>query len=402
MKILALNAGSSSQKSCLYELDEPLPVEPPAPLWEGSVDWTGKAGVACITVETADGRQLETELPDADRARATEFLLGTLCQGETQVLESLDDLDAVGHRVVHGGDRYREPTPITAEVKQAIEELCALAPAHNPVNLQGIAAISAQLPDIPQVAVFDTAFHSQMPLAAATYPLPQEFFARGLRRYGFHGISHEYCLQRSAQLLAREPESLQLITCHLGNGCSLAAIRDGISVDTTMGYTPLEGLMMGTRSGSVDPGLLVQLSREGYDADGLDRLLNRESGLLGLSGVSADMRQINAAIAAGNSQAQLALDVYLHRLQAGIGAMVGSLDRLDALVFTAGIGEHAPPVRAAGCRALAALGVAIDPEKNAAPSGDCDIAAPASQARVLVVRAQEDWAIARATWQHLA
>ena len=399
MKILALNAGSSSQKSCLYDFGNALPTEPPSPLWQGEIDWTGRAGVARIEVETASGSSLETELPDADRARATEFLLGTLCQGPTQVLDGLAELDAVGHRVVHGGDFYQEATLITPAVEDTIRELFALAPVHNPVNLQGIEAISAQLPDIPQVAVFDTAFHSQMPAAAATYPLPQEFLTRGMRRYGFHGISHEYCLQRTAQLLDCPPESLQMITCHLGNGCSLAAIRDGISVDTTMGYTPLEGLMMGTRSGSVDPGLLIQLLREGYDAERLNGLLNKESGLLGLSGVSADMRQINAAIAAGNAQAQLALDVYLHRLQVGIGSMLGSLERLDAIVFTAGIGEHAPSIRAAGCQALVALGVKIDPEKNVASQRDTDIAAADSSARVFAIHTQEDWAIARATWQ---
>ncbi|MEO0948801.1 MAG: acetate kinase, partial [Cyanobacteria bacterium J06641_5] len=393
---------SSSQKSCLYEFGDVLPSEPPPPLWEGAVDWTGKSGVVCIEVETASGATLETELADADRTRATEFLLGTLCQGKTKVLESLNDLDAIGHRVVHGGDRYQQAALVTPEVCQVIEELCPLAPVHNPVNLQGIETIAAQLPDVPQVAVFDTAFHSQMPAAAATYPLPQEFFARGMRCYGFHGISHEYCLQRVAQLMDRAPESLQLITCHLGNGCSLAAIRDGISVDTTMGYTPLEGLMMGTRSGSVDPGLLLQLLREGYDVDELDRLLNQESGLKGLSGVGADMRQIMAAIAQGNTQAQLALDVYLHRLRAGIGAMLGSLDRLDALVFTAGIGEHAAVVRAEGTRALAALGVKLDPGKNAASPRDTDIATADSSARVLVIHTQEDWAIARSTWLTLA
>ncbi len=401
MKILALNAGSSSQKSCLYDLGNSPPTKPPTPLWEGTVDWTGKSGVACVEVETPNGG-LKTELPGADRAHATEYLLGTLCQGDTQVLAGLEDLDAVGHRVVHGGARYREPARITPEVKEAIRDLCALAPVHNPVNLQGIEAISALLPKIPQVAIFDTAFHARMPRAAATYPLPKGFFERGMRRYGFHGISHEYCLQRAAQLLERSPESLQMITCHLGNGCSLAAIRDGFSVDTTMGYTPLEGLMMGTRSGSVDPGLLVQLLREGYDADGLDRLLNKESGLLGLSGVSADMRQINAAIAEGNPSARVALDVYLHRLRAGIGAMLGSLERLDAIAFTAGIGEHAATVRAAGCQALAALGVELDAALNASSPQDADVATPDSSARILVVRAQEDWAIARATWQCLA
>lgn len=396
MKILVLNAGSSSQKSCLYELSESPSPQPPAPLWEAKLDWTGKTDVAHLEVETAGGASLETEVP-GDRATATSRLLDTLCQGETQVLASLGDLDAVGHRVVHGGEKYRQATRITPEVKAAIAELRALAPAHNPINLQGIEIVERLLPEVPQVAVFDTAFHSQIPPAAATYPLPYELLEQGVRRYGFHGINHEYCLHRVAQWLAKEESDLQIITCHLGNGCSLSAIRDGVSVDTTMGYTPLEGLMMGSRSGSIDPGILIHLMRDGYDVDRLDNLLNKESGLKGVSGVSNDMRAIDEAIAAGNERARLALDVYLHRLRAAIGAMLMSLDRLDAIVFTGGIGEHSPLVREGAIAGLGLLGVTLDPETNPTAKPDIDIATPDSTARVLVVKAQEDWAIARTT-----
>lgn len=397
-KILVLNAGSSSQKSCLYELGENLPQTPPTPLWEAKIDWTKRSDAALMEVETRDGKSLERELP-TDRTRAIAQMLDTLWQGETQVLSQLDEIDIVGHRVVHGGDKYRQPTQITPEVQATIKDLIPLAPEHNPVNLQGIEAISQVLPDTPQVAVFDTAFHTQIPLSAAVYPIPYQFFEQGIRRYGFHGISHQYCLQRSAQLLGKDETSLRLITCHLGNGCSLAAIRDGVSVDTTMGYTPLEGLMMGSRSGSVDPGILIHLLRQGYDAEQLNQLLNEKSGLKGLSGLSGDMRAIGEAIASGNQQAQLALDVFLHRLRFYIGAMLTSLSGLDALVFTGGVGENKPEVRAAGCDALSFLGVQIDPEKNQAAPKDADIATPDSPVRVLVINTQEDWAIAQACWR---
>ena len=398
MKILVLNAGSSSQKSCLYEI-ETLPDTPPDPLWEGSIDCTHQQGTAELKVEV-QGKSIEQQLPTSDRTAATEQLLKTIWSGETQVIHDPSEIDLVGHRVVHGGADYQQPTLVTPEVKAAIARLAALAPAHNPANLAGIEAIEQLLGDLPQVAVFDTAFHSQMPLAAAVYPLPQEWIDRGIRRYGFHGISHQYCAQRAAQLLDRPLSELRLITCHLGNGCSLAAIRDGHSVDTTMGSTPLDGLMMGTRSGAVDPGILIHLLRqEGFSVDRLDRMLNQESGLKGVSGLSGDMRSITKAIEQGNSQAQLAFDVYLHRLRSNIGAMSASLGGVDALVFTAGVGENSAAVRAGACAAFEWLGLKLDVEKNQQRSpDDRDIAAADSTMRVLIIHTQEDWAIAQACW----
>ena len=289
------------------------------------------------------------------------------------------------------------------EVKSAIAHLADLAPAHNPANLEGIEAIEQILgTEVPQVAVFDTAFHTQLPLSAAIYPGPYEWFEQGIRRYGFHGISHQYCAQRAAQILSRELKELRLITCHLGNGCSLAAIRDGHSIDTTMGFTPLDGLMMGSRSGSVDPGILIYLMRQqGYTADQLDRALNLGSGLKGISGVSADMRQIVSAIAQDNSRSQLALNIYVHRLRSCIGAMLASLGGLDALVFTAGVGENSALVRTAACEAFGFLGLKLDPEKNTGSPEDRDIATADSTVRVLVIHTQEDWAIAKDCWHLL-
>ena len=305
----------------------------------------------------------------------------------------------MGHRVVHGGQQYTTPTPVTPEVKAAIQALAALAPAHNPTSLVGIAAIEQVLGSVPQVVVFDTAFHRHLPLAAAVYPGPYEWFEQGIRRYGFHGISHQYVASRAAELLGKDLRSLRLITCHLGNGCSLAAIRQGISVDTTMGYTPLEGLMMGTRSGSVDPGILLHLYQAGNDAQKLDRILNQQSGLKGISGVSGDMRQITQLIEQGNYRAQLAFEIYIHRLRAGIGSMLAAMGGLDAIVFTAGVGEHHAPTRAAACEAFTFLGLQLDPQLNQSSSPDTDIATADSAIRVLVIQTHEDWAIAQACWQ---
>jgi len=253
---------------------------------------------------------------------------------------------------------------------------------------------------VAQVAVFDTGFHRQIPQAAAVYPGPYQWFENGIHRYGFHGINHQYCATRAAQLLRRELNSLKLITCHLGNGCSLAAIQDGHSVDTTMGFTPLEGLMMGTRSGSVDPGILTYLIREGQlKPEQIDDVLNKQSGLLGVSGISGDMREIVASMAQGNARAKLAFDIYVHRLQAGIGAMVAVLGDVDVLVFTAGVGENSPAVREAACRNFGFLGLKLDAAANAHPTLDGDKATPDSPVRVLVIRAQEDWAIAGECWR---
>ena len=404
MKILVLNAGSSSQKSCLYALTgDTLPDQPLEPLWSAQIDWTHQQDVAELKVKTAQGVVQVPQLSSASRSDLTLQMLLTLWSGKTQVLEQPQEIDVVGHRVVHGGQEYRSSTLVNTEVKSAIADLAALAPAHNPANLEGIEAIEEILgTGIPQVAVFDTAFHAQIPLAAAIYPGTYEWFEQNIRRYGFHGISHQYCAQRTAQILGRELKELRLITCHLGNGCSLAAIRNGHSIDTTMGFTPLDGLMMGSRSGSVDPGILIYLMRQqSYNADQLEQLLNHDSGLKGISGISADLRQIVAAIDQYNSRAKLAIDIYVHRLQSGIGAMLASLGGLDALVFTAGVGENSALVRTATCEAFEFLGLKLDPQKNTSSPEDQDIATADSTVRALVIHTQEDWAIAKDCWHLL-
>ncbi|MGP1385232.1 MAG: acetate kinase [Thainema sp.] len=403
MKILVLNAGSSSQKSGLYDIGDTLPDTPPAPLWEAQLDWTHQEGKVDLEVTTHHGATCQQQLQSDSRFADTQRMLESLWAGDTQVIESPQQIDAVGHRVVHGGEQYASSTLITPDVKATISDLSAFAPLHNPVNLDGI-EIAEQIlgTNIPQVAVFDTAFHRQMPEAASVYPGPYEWVKQGIRRYGFHGTSHQYCAQRAAQLLDKPLAELKLIVCHLGNGCSLSAIRDGRSIDTTMGFTPLDGLMMGTRSGSVDPGILIHLMRQKNDtANDLDRLLNKQSGLKGLSGVSGDMRQIQTAIADGNQQAKLAYDVFIHRLRSCIGSMLMSLNGLDGLVFTAGIGEHSAPVRQSVCDGMEFLGIQLDPQKNENHPKDADIATSSSKVRVFVIHTQEDWAIARDTWQVL-
>ena len=400
MKVLVLNAGSSSQKSCLYELNDVLPDRPPQPLWEAQIDWNHRQGVALLKVETASGTEQEEEFASDSRQAAISRMLETLWQGKTHVINSLKEIDIVGHRVVHGGQDYQQSTLISPDVKEAIARLSVFAPVHNPVNLEGIEALEKILPNRPQVAVFDTAFHAQLPPAAFVYPGPYEWLEDGIRRYGFHGISHQYCARRAAQILNRDLTDLRLISCHLGNGCSLAAIRGGWSVDTTMGFTPLDGLMMGSRSGAIDPGIIIHLLRRSdLTAEKLDNILNRNSGLKGISGVSSDMRQIGEAITQGNERAQLALDIYIHRLRAGIGAMLASLGGLDALIFTAGVGENSPIVRAAACEAFGFLGLKLDGKKNQHSPVDEDIAAVDSATRVLVIHTQEDWEIARECWK---
>ena len=397
MKILVLNAGSSTQKSCLYEITgDALPPSPPAPLWEGKVDWSHHQGVAEIEVETATGKKSTESIATDSRSQVMAHLLNTMWQGSTKVINQLDEIDVVGHRVVHGGKDYRQSVVITQQVKKAIANLINLAPAHNPANLAGIEAVEKLLGEVTQVAVFDTAFHGNIPQAAAIYPGPYEWIEKDIIRYGFHGISHQYCAERTAQILGKDLQSLRLITCHLGNGCSLAAVKNGCSVDTTMGFTPLDGLMMGSRSGSVDPGILIYLLRQkDYTAEQLDNLLNKSSGLTGISGISSDMRQIRQAISQGNKRAQLAYNIYQHRLHSSIGAMLGSLGRLDALVFTAGVGENVPEIRQAACEAFEFLGIEIDSSKNNSKPVDEDITTSDSSIKVLVIHTQEDWQIAR-------
>ncbi|MEO0377274.1 MAG: acetate kinase [Cyanobacteria bacterium P01_A01_bin.17] len=392
MNRLVLNAGSSSHKCCLYKVKGGLPKSPLVPIWEAQLDWHD-ASRASLVVETASGKRLEKKWSSISRSDALLHLLKTLWQGETQVIQSSQEIDVVGHRVVHGGQKYQASVVVTNEVKDAIATLIPLAPNHNPANLEGIEIIEELLGDVPQIAVFDTAFHSHMPDVAAIYPGPYDWIEQGIRRYGFHGINHQYCKQRASQILSQEVE--RLIICHLGNGASLTAVKNGQSINTTMGYTPLDGLMMGTRSGSVDPGILIHLMRQGYSAEQLDHLLNQESGLKGISGISHDLREIEDAISQGNPRAKLARDIYVHRLTSCLGEMLMSLEGLDALVFTAGIGEHSASIRAEACGALAFLGLKLDLTQNEGATVDQEISTADSRIRVLVIKTQEDFAIAK-------
>ncbi|MGK7919681.1 MAG: acetate kinase [Trichodesmium sp.] len=402
MKILVLNAGSSSQKSCLYEITtENLPENPPKPIWEAAIDWTANDDYGVLEIE-ANGVEKEFQLNPEKRLEGISKMLETLSQGETKVLEKLSDINVVGHRVVHGGSEYSEATFITEEVKATIKNLIPLAPSHNPSHLEGIEAIEKILGNVPQIAVFDTAFHSQMPKEAAVYPIPYEWFEKGIRRYGFHGTSHKYCVQKAAKILGKPLESLRIITCHLGNGASLTAVRHGISINTTMGFTPLEGLMMGTRSGSIDPAILIYLMREyNFDAEKLNKMLNQESGLKGISGNSGDMRYITNAMQEGDELAQLAFDIYIHKLRCFIGEMLASLGGLDVLVFTAGIGENSAIVREKTCAGFEFLGLKIDKKKNTKPPMNTDISAPDAKVPILVLHTEEDWAIAGECWQKM-
>lgn len=370
MKILVLNGGSSSFKCWFADLpDGRLPSQPADPTWSRHLDWNQHSGTA------------ETILEPALKS----------------LLEEHPHIDVVGHRIVHGGPVYRESTRLTPEVRKAIAQQVEFAPSHNRFELEAVRAVDHLIgTGVPQIAVFDTGFHSTLEPAAYVYPGPHAWLDEGVRRYGFHGINHQYASARAGAMLGREDASLKLIVCHLGNGASLCAVRGGKSIDTTMGFTPLEGLMMGSRSGSIDPGILVYLIRHrGYTAEQLDRILNQESGLLGLSGVSGDMRKILAAMDSGDERARLAFEVYNHRLIREIGGMLAMLGGVDALVFTGGVGENSPPVRQIVAERLAFTGLKLDAGKNSRPELDQDIAAADSKVRVLVIRANEEWQIAR-------
>ncbi|MBO0859840.1 MAG: acetate kinase [Chloracidobacterium sp.] len=398
MKILILNSGSSSLKTCLYEIGEALPADPPACLWECRIEWIGEDAAVQLKNSGGAGRQYRIE--GLARAEVLKQSLRAAWSGETQSIVSASEIDVVGHRVVHGGPRYAEPVLITPDVKSAITAASEFAPLHSGAEIEGMEIVENLLGPVPQVAVFDTGFHRTMPLAAAVYPGPYEWFERGIRRYGFHGVNHQYCATRAAALLSRDPASLKLVTCHLGAGCSLAAINGGRSLDTTMGFTPLDGLMMGTRSGSVDPGILTYLTRrDRLQAREIDEMLNKQSGLLGVSGVSDDMREILAALKQGDQRARLAFDIFTHRLRAGIGAMTAVLGGIDALVFTAGVGENSHETRSAACDKLVFLGIKLDETANARVSADEDISAQDSLVRILVIRAREDWVIAEECWK---
>jgi acetate kinase len=356
LRVLAVNAGSSSLKISLVDDDD--------------------RSLAEHDFEVAEGRFNETELGS--------------------VVRSMPGVEAVGHRVVHGGPRYKASVRIDAEVIRYLVSITDLAPLHLPAALAGISAVREVLPRAPAVACLDTAFHSRMPAAAYTYAIPQEWRQRyGIRRYGFHGFSHSYAARRAAEMLGRPPTELKVVTCHLGAGASLAAVRAGRSVDTTMGFTPLEGLVMATRSGTVDPGILLYLQRHaGLTEPQLTEGLDRKGGLLALAGTS-DMREILRRIADGDEDAELALDVYVHRLRALIASMAAAMGGLDVLVFTGGVGENAAPVRAATVAGLRFLGLEIGPTLNASLTNDADISAPGARVPTLVIKAREDIEVAR-------
>jgi acetate kinase len=356
VRVLVVNAGSSSLKLCVLD---------------------------------AADRVLRSRSIPSPRSQVDEAQL-------VAALEGVDGIDAVGHRIVHGGSEFVEPVVIDEDVLRRLQALVDLAPLHQPKSLRALHAVARLLPRIPQVGCFDTAFHAHIPAAAATYALPSEWRTRwDIRRFGFHGLSHAYACGRTAELTGQPLQRLRIVSCHLGAGASLAAVRDGVSVDTTMGFTPLEGLVMATRSGSLDPGLILWLEEHvGMPPSELAAALEHRSGLLGLAG-SADMQAVLAAERAGDADAALAIGVYLHRLRAGIAAMVAALGGLDALVFTGGVGENAAAVRARAADGLGFLGIAIDPARNAGAELDAEIGAEGARVRAFAVRAREDLQIAR-------
>jgi len=388
LKILVCNAGSSSFKFSLFE------AEGERMLAEGHIDWTTKP--TRLLYRRTGYQEISEELKLKKHADAAWRILDDLQAGPSAPMHGLADIQAVGHRIVHGGGRYTGAVRVTPEVKRAIAELAELAPLHNPASLDGITVAEQAVPGVPQVAAFDTAFHATLSKAARTYPVPGKWRREwGILRYGFHGLSHSYCASRAAEIVGRE--DLRLVIAHLGNGASVSAVHNGLCVDTSMGFTPMEGLMMGTRSGTIDPGILLYLlRRKGLDVNALDKALNHESGLLGVSGVSSDMRRVLSALPS-NPDARLAVDVYVHRIRQTVGAMAATLGGIDALVFTGGIGEHAPEIRRRVCENLNFLGLELGRRANETFQADADVAAPASTVRILVIAAREDLAIMRET-----
>ena len=387
MSVLVLNAGSSTLKFSLF--DQSAREE----LANGLVDWRGRDESATLQFRSLTTGEKQSTLEVADYREAATRIIDALRDNGFD-----DPIDVVGHRVVHGGTEFNQTTLIDDHVSQALQRTSGLAPLHNPSALTTIDAMRIALPDAAHVAVFDTAFFANLPRRATTYPVPYQWFETyGIRRFGFHGISHAYCASRAAELLGRQDdEKLRLVICHLGNGCSATAVEGGRPVTTTMGFTPLEGLMMGTRSGSIDPGILLHLiQQEGFTAAQLDESLNRQSGLLGVSGVSSDFRKIEMAANGGNQQAQLAIDMFADRIRATIGAFAVTLGGIDALVFTAGIGEHSAPLRSRVCNGLQCLNIHLDEQTNQACINDSDLATPRSSSRIFRIRTREEQMIAR-------
>ena len=394
MKILTLNTGSSSLK---YRLSEP---DRGVVLSDGLIEriGTGEASVS----HNAAGRRLTEPVSAPDHRSAFNVMLRYLSHPQYGAVDSLHQIDAVGHRVVHGGDRFFQSVEIDSDVLRAIEEFEELAPLHNPINLLGIRIARELLPNVPHVAVFDTAFHHAMPLEAHLYALPMRFYRDyKIRRYGFHGTSHRYVSRRAAEILSTPIQRLKMITCHLGNGCSMAAIKGGRSIDTSMGFTPLEGLVMGTRSGDIDPSIIFYLvNRRGFDLERVEKILNKESGLLGLSGISNDMKVLIDHMKQGSQAARLAIDVFVYRVKKYIGAYTAALGGLDCLVFTAGIGERSPLIRERICKGLEYLGVKIDDALNQrCQSCESIISSEDSRVKVVVVPTDEEAVIAEETYR---
>lgn len=393
MKILVLNSGSSSVK---YKLIDTATERTMA---EGGVEKIGLPD-GFLKFKRADGSKDIIELGKTDHEGSIRAILSLLTDAKEGCISGYDEIDAVGHRVVHGAEKFTQSVLITDEVKEMVRQCYDLAPLHNPANMTGIEAISAILPDVPQVGVFDTAFHQTMPPKAYMYALPYKYYKEdGVRRYGFHGTSHRYVAGRVCEFLGVDPAEQRIITCHVGNGGSITAVYHGKSIDTSMGLTPTEGLMMGTRVGDVDPGALTYLmGKHNMSVDDLQRVINKESGVAGVSEISSDMREIEAAVAAGNERAILALDMYEHRIIKYVGAYAAEMSGVDIIVFTGGVGENQTGVRENVCAPLAFMGVEIDKELNARTRGtETVISTAASRVKVCVIPTDEELMIARDT-----
>ncbi|MGB9821011.1 MAG: acetate kinase [Pseudothermotoga sp.] len=393
MKILVVNCGSSSVK---YQF---VDMKTEKVLCKGLAERVGIEGSRLVHRVNADKHVIEKSMKDHEEA--LKLILEVLLDPEIGVIKDLSEISAVGHRVVHGAERFASSVLIDDEVMKVLEENVHLAPLHNPPNIMGIRAVQKLLPNVPNVGVFDTAFHQSMPKKAFLYPIPYEFYEKyRIRRYGFHGTSHRYVSKRAAEMLSRDYYDFKVITCHLGNGASIAAVRHGKSVDTSMGFTPLEGIVMGTRSGDIDPAIVIYMQQNlGMPVDKVYDTLNKKSGMLGLSQVSSDMRDIEEAAFSGNEMAQVALDIYVYRIAKYIGAYAAAMNGVDAIVFTAGVGENSPYVREKVCEYLGFLGVKLDKNLNQLKGTERIISTPDSKVAVLVVPTDEELVIARDTKQ---
>lgn len=389
MKVLVLNCGSSSIKYQFFD------TEKKDVLAKGMVERIGMSS-AVLTHTPLGKEKIKIVGEILDHSIAIEYVIAVLLSPNHGVIKDKNEIDAVGHRVVHGGETFSGSVLITDEVMKALKDNIELAPLHNPPNIKGIQATQGHLPNVPQVAVFDTAFHSKMEPHAYLYGIPYELYKKHkIRRYGFHGTSHLYVSQRAATLLGKPADKLKMITAHLGNGCSMSAVDGGVSVDTTMGFTPLEGLLMGTRSGDMDPWVILYImGKEGLTLAEANTLLNKHSGLLGISGESSDMREIEDAVNEGNKKAKKAFDVFTYRIKKYVGAYTAAMGGLDALVFTGGIGENSIMVRESVCSNMEYLGIKIDSELNKNVSGECTISTPDSKVKVFRIPTNEELVIA--------